>query len=89
MLKFLKFLADIKPDCVGYGSALVRTIKANTGLTRKEIQKIAVDAEQDGLVDTIRPSLSGAEGLLAVMRARYVLVIVRNVSSSVISSESY
>ncbi|MFX0210846.1 MAG: hypothetical protein ACFFDT_33010, partial [Candidatus Hodarchaeota archaeon] len=64
--ELLEFLATIKPDCTGHSSALVRTIEANTGLTREEIHRMALEAEHDGLVETIRLSLSGAEGLLAV-----------------------
>ncbi|MFX0203785.1 MAG: hypothetical protein ACFFCW_47405 [Candidatus Hodarchaeota archaeon] len=66
MHELLEFLATIKPDCTGYSSALVRTIEANTGLKREEIHRMALEAEHDGLVETIRLSLSGAEGLLAV-----------------------
>ncbi|MFX0204147.1 MAG: hypothetical protein ACFFCW_49245 [Candidatus Hodarchaeota archaeon] len=66
MRELLEFLATIKPDCTGYSSALVRTIEANTGRTREEIHQMALDAEHEGLVETIRLSLSGAEGLLAV-----------------------
>jgi hypothetical protein len=67
MRRLLEFLAEIKPDCTGLGSALVRTIEANMGLTRGEIHRLALDADSDGLVKTIRLSLPGAEGLLAVM----------------------
>ena len=67
MCELLEFLATIKPDCTGYSSALVRTIEAKTGLTREEIHRMALDAEHEGLVETIKLSLSGAEGLLAVM----------------------
>jgi hypothetical protein len=45
----------------------VRTIEANTGLTWEEIHRLALDAERDGFVETIRLSLPGAEGLLAVV----------------------
>jgi len=65
MREFLEFLATLEPDCTGYGSALVRKIEAKTGLTREEIHRMALDAEHDGLVETIRLLLSGAEGLLA------------------------
>jgi hypothetical protein len=65
--RLLEFLAKIKSDCTGLGSALVRTIEANTGLTREEIYRMALDAERDSLVKTIRLSLPEAEGLLAVM----------------------
>lgn len=66
MHELLEFLATIKPDCTGYSSVLVRTIEDNTGLKREDIHKMALEAEQDGLVETIRLSLSGAESLLAV-----------------------
>ena len=66
MRELLEFLSTIKPDRMGYSSALVRTIEVNTGLTREEIHQMALDAEHEGLLETIRLSLSGAEGLLAV-----------------------
>jgi len=66
MRELLEFLTTIKPDCTGYSSALVRTIEVKTGLTREEIHQLALEAEHEGLVETIRLSLSEAEGLLAV-----------------------
>jgi len=66
MNMLLEFLEGIKPDCTGFSSALVSAIETRAGLMREEMHRMALEAERLGLVETIRLSLLGAEGLLAV-----------------------
>ena len=47
MMRFLKFLADIKPDYARLSFALPRTIQKGTGLSLHDVLEIIEEAERE------------------------------------------
>jgi DNA-binding MarR family transcriptional regulator len=67
MMQVLEFLAGIKSDQAGLSFALPRTIQKGTGLSLHDVCKNIEEAEREGLVRTMRTSLSDPYRIISVM----------------------
>jgi hypothetical protein len=67
MMRVLKFLAGIRPDHAGFSFALPRTIQKVTELSLQAVCEIIEEAEEEGLVRTMRTNIPGPDRIISAM----------------------